>query len=555
MINLAAEATNTTARTLTITLFLVFVAATLAITIWASRQTKTATDFYAGGRSFSGFQNGMAIGGDYMSAASFLGIAGIIALYGYDGFLYSIGFLVAWLVALLLVAELLRNSGRYTMADVLAFRMRQRPVRTAAAVSTITVSIFYLLAQMVGAGALVALLLGIRPGTTFLGMDADTAKVATIILVGALMIVYVTVGGMKGTTYVQIVKAVLLMSGALIMTLLVLAKYKFNLSTLLGDAAERSGKGAAFLEPGLRYGVESASALTTFYSKIDLLSLGIALVLGTAGLPHILIRFYTVPTAKAARKSVLWAIGIIGTFYLFTLALGFGAAALVGGPAITAQDRAGNTAAPQLAQALGIDFLGGATGGAVMLAIIAAVAFATILAVVAGLTLASSSSLAHDFYANVVKRGQASEREEVRVARISAFAIGAVAIVLSIFAQNLNVAFLVALAFAVAASGNLPAILYSLFWRRFNTSGAVWAIYGGLISAVVLVFFSPVVSGAPTSMFPDSDWQWFPLSNPGIISIPLGFLCGWIGTVISKETDEDKYAELEVRSLTGHGAH
>jgi cation/acetate symporter len=555
VINLAAEATNTTARTLTITLFLVFVAATLAITIWASRQTKTATDFYAGGRSFSGFQNGMAIGGDYMSAASFLGIAGIIALYGYDGFLYSIGFLVAWLVALLLVAELLRNSGRYTMADVLAFRMRQRPVRTAAAVSTITVSIFYLLAQMVGAGALVALLLGIRPGTTFLGMDANTAKVATIILVGALMIVYVTVGGMKGTTYVQIVKAVLLMSGALIMTLLVLAKYKFNLSTLLGDAAERSGKGAAFLEPGLRYGVESASALTTFYSKIDLLSLGIALVLGTAGLPHILIRFYTVPTAKAARKSVLWAIGIIGTFYLFTLALGFGAAALVGGPAITAQDRAGNTAAPQLAQALGIDFLGGATGGAVMLAIIAAVAFATILAVVAGLTLASSSSLAHDFYANVVKKGQASEREEVRVARISAFAIGAVAIVLSIFAQNLNVAFLVALAFAVAASGNLPAILYSLFWRRFNTSGAVWAIYGGLISAVVLVFFSPVVSGAATSMFPDSDWQWFPLSNPGIISIPLGFLCGWIGTVISKETDEDKYAELEVRSLTGHGAH
>jgi cation/acetate symporter len=552
---LAAEATNTTARTLTITLFLVFVAATLAITIWASRQTKTATDFYAGGRSFSGFQNGMAIGGDYMSAASFLGIAGIIALYGYDGFLYSIGFLVAWLVALLLVAELLRNSGRYTMADVLAFRMRQRPVRTAAAVSTITVSIFYLLAQMVGAGALVALLLGIRPGTTFLGMDADTAKIATIIMVGALMIIYVTVGGMKGTTYVQIVKAVLLMSGALIMTLLVLAKYKFNLSTLLGDAAQRSGKGAAFLEPGLRYGVETASSLTTFYSKMDLLSLGIALVLGTAGLPHILIRFYTVPTAKAARKSVLWAIGIIGTFYLFTLALGFGAAALVGGPAITAQDRAGNTAAPQLAQALGIDFLGGATGGAVMLAVIAAVAFATILAVVAGLTLASSSSLAHDFYANVVKKGQASEREEVRVARISAFVIGAIAIVLSIFAQNLNVAFLVALAFAVAASGNLPAILYSLFWKRFNTSGAVWAIYGGLISAVLLVFFSPVVSGAPTAMFPDSDWQWFPLSNPGIISIPIGFLCGWIGTVISKETDEAKFAELEVRSLTGHGAH
>ena len=553
---LAAEAGGSTARTLTITLFLIFVAVTLGITVWASRHTKTATDYYAGGRSFSGFQNGMAIGGDYMSAASFLGIAGIIALYGYDGFLYSIGFLVAWLVALLLVAELLRNSGRYTMADVLAFRMRQKPVRTAAAVSTITVSIFYLLAQMVGAGALVALLLGIKPGTTFLGMDANTAKIATIILVGALMIIYVTVGGMKGTTYVQIVKAFLLMTGALVMTLLVLAHYRFNLSTLLGDAAQASGKGDAFIEPGLRYGVEVAGDATkTFYNKVDLLSLGIALVLGTAGLPHILIRFYTVPTANAARKSVLWAIAIIGTFYLFTLALGFGAAALVGGKAITAQDKAGNTAAPQLAQELGVRFLGGDLGGAALLAIIAAVAFATILAVVAGLTLASSSSLAHDFYANVIKGGQASERQEVRVARTAALVIGAIAIVLSIFAQNLNVAFLVALAFAVAASGNLPAILYSLFWRRFNTSGAVWAIYGGLLSAVLLVFFSPVVSGAATSMFPNSNWQVFPLSNPGIISVPFGFLCGWIGTMISRERNEEKYAELEVRSLTGHGAH
>jgi cation/acetate symporter len=552
---LAADASSSTSRTLTITLFLIFVAITLAITVWASRQTKTATDFYAGGRSFSGFQNGMAIGGDYMSAASFLGIAGLIALYGYDGFLYSIGFLVAWLVALLLVAEFLRNSGRYTMADVLAFRMRQRPVRTAASVSTIVVSIFYLIAQMVGAGALVSLLLGIKPGTTFLGMGADTAKVATIILVGALMIIYVVVGGMKGTTYVQIVKAILLMSGALVMTVLVLAHYKFNLSSLLGDAAKQSGKGAAFLEPGLRYGVEKPTAIDTFYSKMDLLSLGIALVLGTAGLPHILTRFYTVPTARIARKSVLWAIGIIGVFYLFTLALGFGAAALVGSKAITAQDKAGNTAAPQLAQALGIRYFGGETGGAVLLAIIAAVAFATILAVVAGLTLASSSSVAHDFYASVVKRGAASERDEVRVARIAAFVIGAIAITLSIFAQSLNVAFLVALAFAVAASGNLPAILYSLFWKRFNTSGALWAIYGGLISAIVLVFFSPVVSGSATAMFPDSDWHWFPLSNPGIISIPIGFLCGWIGTVLSKESDVDKFAELEVRALTGYGAH
>lgn len=545
------------ARTLTIVLFVVFVLFTLAITIWASRQTKTATDFYAGGRSFSGFANGMAIGGDYMSAASFLGIAGLIALYGYDGFLYSIGFLVAWLVALLLVAELLRNSGKYTMADVLAFRMRQTPVRVAASISTIVVSIFYLLAQMVGAGALVALLLGIKPGTTFLGMDADTAKIATIIFIGILMIVYVTVGGMKGTTYVQIVKAFLLMVGAALMTVLVLAAFKFDLSGLLGEAAAKSGKGVSFLEPGLRYGKEVAGdAAQTFYNKMDLLSLGIALVLGTAGLPHILIRFYTVPNSKAARKSVLWAIGIIGTFYLMTLALGFGAAALVGGEAITAQDKGGNTAAPQLAEALGEKYFGGATGGAAMLAIIAAVAFATILAVVAGLTLASSSSLAHDIYASVLRKGQVSEGSEVRVARISAFAIGAVAIVLAIFAQSLNVAFLVALAFAVAASGNLPAILYSLFWKRFTTAGATAAIYGGLITAVVLVFFSPVVSGSPTAMFPNSDWQWFPLSNPGIISIPVGFLCGWLGTILSREpTDPQKYAELEVRSLTGVGAH
>src|SRR6266498_1149978 len=369
---LAAEATSSTTRTLTITLFLIFVAITLAITIWASRQTNTATDYYAGGRTFSGFQNGMAISGDYMSAASFLGIAGIIALFGYDGFLYSIGFLVAWLVALLLVAELLRNAGKYTMADVLAFRMRQRPVRTAAAVSTITVSIFYLLAQMVGAGALVALLLGIKPGTTFLGMNADTAKVATIIMVGALMIIYVTVGGMKGTTYVQIVKAFLLMCGALLMTVLVLAAFKFNLSSLLGEAANKSGQGTKFLEPGLRYGKEVAgNATQTFYNKIDLLSLGIALVLGTAGLPHILIRFYTVPSATAARKSVLWAIGLIGSFYLLTLVLGFGAAALLDtGAGSKVAASGGNLASPLLAEEVGGG--AGSNGGAILLALIAA---------------------------------------------------------------------------------------------------------------------------------------------------------------------------------------
>jgi cation/acetate symporter len=536
-----------TRRGLTIALFLVFIAITLYITWWASRQNRTAADFYAAGRSLSAFQNGLAIGGDYMSAASFLGIAGLIALYGYDGFLYSIGFLVAWLVALLLVAELMRNSGRYTMGDVLAFRMRQRPVRMAAGVSTITVSIFYLIAQMVGAGALVALLLGIGKTGTFLGMSQTTAKNVTIVIVGALMILYVTVGGMRGTTWVQMIKAGLLMAGAILMSLFVLAKFNFNPSTLLGEAASQSGKGDAFLNPGLRYGAGD------WVTKIDLISLGLALVLGTAGLPHILMRFYTVPTARDARRSVNWAIGLIGTFYLLTLALGFGAAALVGTSAIRAANPGGNTAAPQLAEELG----GGAgtTGGAFFLAFIASVAFATILAVVAGLTLASSSSVAHDIYANVIRRGEVDEGSEVRVARIAAVIIGAIAIVLSIFAQNLNVAFLVALAFAVAASGNLPAILYSLFWRRFNTQGATWAIYGGLGVALFLVIFSPVVSGGPTAMISDRDFAWFPLENPGIISIPAGFFFGWLGTVLSRERDDAKYEELEVRSLTGAGAH
>ncbi|GEB53697.1 MULTISPECIES: cation acetate symporter [Streptomyces] len=537
-VGLAAEGASEH-RPLIITLFSVFVVITLVVTVWAGRRTKDATDFYAGGRQFSGFQNGLAISGDYMSAASFLGIAGAIALSGYDGFLYSIGFLVAWLVALLLVAEPLRNSGRYTMGDVLAYRMRQRPVRTAAGVSTIIVSIFYLLAQMVGAGALVALLLGIT---------GETGKNLIVVFVGIVMILYVTIGGMKGTTWVQMIKACLLIGGTLIITVLVLHKYNYNISSLLGAAAENSGKGAAFLEPGLKYGVSTTS-------KIDFISLGIALVLGTAGLPHILIRFYTVPTAKAARKSVNWAIGIIGVFYLMTIALGFGAAALLSPKTITDSNAAGNTAAPLLAEAIG----GGSdsAGGAILLAMISAVAFATILAVVAGLTLASSSSFAHDLYANVIRKGEASEKEEVRAARISAVIIGAVAIALGIFAGKLNVAGLVALAFAVAASANLPTLLYSLFWKRFTTAGALWSIYGGLFSSVVLVLFSPVVSGKETSMFPDVDFAWFPLENPGLISIPLGFLLGWIGSLLSRDEHAGgrKYAELEVRSMTGTGAH
>ena len=550
-------------QVLTSVLFGFIVLATVAVTVWASRQTSGAADYYAGGRSFSGFQNGLAIGGDYMSAASFLGISGAIALSGFDGFLYSIGFLVAWLVALLLVAEVLRNSGRYTMADQLAYRMKQVPVRKAAAVSTVAVSIFYLLAQMVGAGSLVALLLGV---------ESQSIKNFTIVGVGALMIFYVTFGGMKGTTWVQIIKAVLLMAGSALIVVLVLAKFGFNLSDLLGTAASKYGAAQqaafeagkipaakpseAFLQPGLKYGA-------TLTSKIDFISLGIALVLGTAGLPHILMRFYTVPTSKDARKSVLWAIGLIGTFYLFTLVLGFGATALLG-----ADDMAkvaatkGNLASPLLAQAVGGG--AGSTGGAILLAVIAAVAFATILAVVAGLTLTSSVSVAHDLYNSVLKKGQATDVEEMKVAKIAAFVIGGAAILLAIPAQNLNIAFLVALAFAVAASANLPAIIYNMFWKRFNTRGATWSIYGGLISSLGLVFFSPVmsgmgvdpVSGLSLSLFPASvDFHWFPLENPGLVSIPLAFFLGWLGTVTSNEPETiERYTELEVRALSGAGA-
>ncbi|MHA6629016.1 solute symporter family protein [Pseudonocardia sichuanensis] len=531
---------------LNISIFAAFVVVTLVVVFRASRNNKTASDYYAAGRSFTGSQNGVAIAGDYLSAASFLGIAGAIAVNGYDGFLYSIGFLVAWLVALLLVAELLRNTGKFTMGDVLSFRMRQRPVRAASAASTLVVSFFYLLAQMAGAGALITLLLGID-NENVLGQGI------VIAIVGILMITYVLVGGMKGTTWVQIIKATLLMIGAAVITIWVLGIYGFNLSALLGAAVEANPSvtsasgttkelGDNLLNPGLAYG---ATAL----SKIDFLSLGLALVLGTAGLPHILMRFYTVPTAKEARRSVVWAIWLIGLFYLFSLVLGYGAAALVPGGAQRITDAPGgtNSAAPLLAFEL---------GGVVLLGIISAIAFATILAVVAGLTIAASASFAHDLYANVIKKGQTEPDAEVRVARITAVVVGILAIAAGILARNQNIAFLVALAFAVAASANLPTILYSLFWKRFNTTGALWSIYGGLASCVLLIVFSPAVSGSASSMIPGADFDIFPLRNPGLVSIPLSFVLGVVGTYVGGRhpVEEGKFAEMEVRSLTGAGS-
>ncbi|MEU0599453.1 cation acetate symporter [Streptomyces sp. NPDC006393] len=524
-------------QTLALLLFSVFVAITLAITTWVSRHRHgSAEEFYAGGRLFSPMENGFAIAGDYASAASFLGVPGLIVLFGYDGVLYVVGFLVGWLVVLFLVAELVRNCGRFTLADVVAARMSERPVRIAAGTSSVTVSVLYLVAQMVGAGSLVALLLGRTGGA---------AQAWTVIGVGALMVIYVSLGGMRATTWIQIVKAVVLLGGTVVLTVLVMVRFHGDIDRLLVTAAEHSGHGDAFLAPGLKYGGD-------WTARLDFISLGLALVLGTGGLPHILSRFYTVPTARAARRSAIWSIGLIGAFYLMTIVLGFGAAAIVGPEAVRGSNAAGNTAVPLLALNLG----GGAasTGGTVLFAVVAAVAFATILAVVAGITLASSASVAHDLYASL-RRRSGRQRGEVAVARVAAVGIGVVAIGLGLLARDLNVAFLVGLAFAVAASANLPVLLYSLFWRGFTTRGAVWAVYGGLIPALVLVVLSPVVSGSPDSLFPGVDFQYFPLQNPGIVSVPLGFLAGWLGTVSSAEPpDEAKHAETEVRSLTGAGA-
>jgi cation/acetate symporter len=531
---------------LNISVFAAFVLVTLVVVFRVSRSNRTASDYYAAGRSFTGPQNGVAIAGDYLSAASFLGIAGAIAVNGYDGFLYSIGFLVAWLVALLLVAELLRNTGKFTMGDVLSFRMRQRPVRAAAATSTLVVSLFYLLAQMAGAGALIALLLQIPNSNTF-------GQGIVIAVVGLLMIVYVLVGGMKGTTWVQIIKAGLLLVGAATLVTWVLGRHAFDFSALLGEAVEKNPSmqtptgavkelGERLLIPGLQYGASDLA-------KIDFLSLGLALVLGTAGLPHILMRFYTVPNAKEARRSVVWAIWLIGIFYLFSLVLGYGAAALVPGGAERIANAPGgtNSAAPLLAYQLGGEF---------MLGVISAIAFATILAVVAGLTITASASFAHDVYANVIKRGAASPDAEVRVARRTAVLVGVVAIGAGIFARNQNVAFLVSLAFAVAASANLPTLLYSLFWKRFNTLGALCSIYGGLGISVGLILLSPAVSGRPTSMVPSLDFDIFPLANPGLVSIPASFLLGVIGTFLGGKDEHAaaRQAEMEVRALTGAGS-
>lgn len=438
--------------------FVIFVISTLAITYWAAKRTRTTKDFYAAGRSVTGFQNGLALAGDYMSAASFLGIAGLVSTKGYDGLIYSVGWLVGWPIIMFLISEPLRNLGKYTFADVVAYRLNQRPIRAAAAAGSLVVVLTYLIAQMVGAGTLIKLMFGLP------------FEIA-VVIVGTLMISYVLFGGMIATTWVQIIKAALLLGGATLLVIMTLYHFGFSYGELFSQAQNLYG--SKFLEPG---------GLVT--SPIDAFSLGLALMFGTAGLPHILMRFYTVPDARAARKSVFIATGFIGYFYILTVTIGFGAAVIVGQKLIMSVDKGGNMAGPLLAEAL---------GGNIFLGFLAAVAFATILAVVSGLTLAGASAFSHDLFVGVIRRGVAAEKEEVKVAKIATVGLGATAMLLGILFKGQNVAFLVGLTFAIAASANFPALAMSIMWKKFTTKGAVGSIYTGLIVATVLLILSPTV--------------------------------------------------------------
>ena len=499
-----------------IAFFLLFVAITLAITWWAAQRTRSTREFYAAGRSISPLQNGLALAGDYMSAASFLGIAGLVALKGYDGMIYATGWLVGWPALLFLVAEPLRNLGKYTFADVVAFRLRQTPVRIASAIGGILTVLFYTIAQMVGSGNLIKLMFGI---------PYEWA----VAIVGSVMLLYVLFGGMIATTWVQITKAVLLLAGVTILTALVLSRFGWSPGELYAAAAERYGQEA--LEPG---------GLVT--SPVDAVSLGLALMLGLLGLPHILMRFYTVPDARAARSSVLYATGFIGYFYVIIPIVGFGAAALVGRDLIGEMDKGGNMAAPLLAERL---------GGEVFLGFIAAVAFATILAVVAGLTLAGASALSHDIYVHVVKKGHAEEREQVRVARRATVVFGILAVLLGIVFKGQNVAYMVGLAFAIACSANFPALLLSIVWRRFTTAGAVASILVGAVLTVTLIVLSPTVwvdllknETAP-----------FPLRNPAIVSMTVSILVGIVVSLLRREPSaEAMFEDEKLRTYLGVGA-
>lgn len=499
---------------LAIAFFLLFVISSLGITYWAAKKTKNTEQFYTAGGNISGFQNGLALAGDFMSAASFLGIAGLVALNGFDGLIYSIGFLVGWPIVMFLIAEPLRNLGKYTFADVVAYRLQQVPVRVAAAMGTLAVVSFYLIAQMVGAGNLVKLLFGI---------DYELA----VMIVGGVMLAYVIFGGMIATTWVQIIKAVLLLGGTVLLAIMVLAQFGFNPLALFSAASEKYG--ATVLAPGKQVA-----------NPLDAVSLGLSLMFGTAGLPHILMRFYTVPDAKTARTSVMYATVFIGFFYLLTFILGFGAMVLVGQDAIKEIDKGGNMAAPMLAEVL---------GGNAFLGFISAVSFATILAVVAGLTLSGAAALSHDLWVNVVRKGHADESEQLKVARAATMVLGVVAIILGIVFKGQNVAYMVGLAFAIAASANFPALLLSMLWRRFTTNGAVASMVVGTLSALLLIYLSPTIQ---IDILKNTS-ALFPLKNPGLVTIPLSFIVGIAVSLLSPEQlAHDKFDEVEKRINLGY---
>ncbi|MBI5106009.1 MAG: cation acetate symporter [Solirubrobacterales bacterium] len=517
-------AIGTGVNELALAVFAIVLAITLAITYWASKRTSTATEFWAAGRGITGLQNGFAMAGDYLSASTFLGFAGLIFLFGVDGWVGLAAAGASFLPVVLLLAERMRNAGRFTMADVLAFRLKERPARIAAALGTLAVSFVYLIAHMVGAGVLLQALAGID-------------FTLSVLLTGTFMMVYVVFGGMLATTWVQIIKAGLLMTAGIVLTVLVLAKTSFNPVELFDRAAGNHEDAKGYLGGGLQHP-----------NSINAISFGLALLLGTAGLPHLLMRFFTVPDAKAARGSIGWAVALIGAFFIMTMIVGVGARAILGADAVEAS-AGGNLATPLLAEELGGG--AGSVGGDLFLAIISAVAFATILAVVAGLVIAASGAVAHDVWTSVVRRGRAAEDEEVRVARVAALGLGVLAILASILAgPEFNVSILVGLAFAVAASANLPALLMALFWPRFNTTGAVTGVVGGLLISLAIIVMSP-----PVWPGPDGEGSPVALANPAIISIPAGFLCCWLGTVLSRERSAaSSYHELHVRAETGIGA-
>ena len=535
MTGLASAAQPGQANASAIIMFLVFIAGTMGITYWAAKRTHTTSDFYTAGGGLTGFQNGLAIAGDYLSAASFLGIAGMVYVSGFDGMIYAIGFLFGWPVVMFLIAERLRNLGRYSFADVTSFRLSQTPMRVLAASASLLIIALYLIAQMVGAGKLIVLLFG---------LDYNIA----VLIVGSLMMVYVAFGGMTATTWVQIIKAVLMLFGATLLAVLVLAIFKYSPDAMLTEAVRVHPAGLQLMAPGAQVSSNPLNAL----------SLGIALAFGTAGLPHILMRFFTVSNAKEARKSVIYASSFIGYFYLLTFIIGFGAVALLirhpeyfhagpGGQVDIMKSLIGGTNMVAV-------HLANAVGGSLLLGFLAAVTFATIVAVVAGLALAGAAAISHDLYANVIAKGRATERDQMRISRLSTIVLGVLAILLGIIFENQNVAFMVGLAFAIAASANFPVLVLSISWRGCTTRGATIGGFLGLASATIWVVLSQTVwvdvFGFATPITP------FP--NPGILSIPLAFFAIWLFSVLDKspraKQEAAAFDALTVRSQTGIGA-